>query len=379
MEIDPNSLCGEHFGYTISIETLPYVGYNKQEFTRYFLIKGPYCEPLVQRLRKAKATFTDNVWKLPVSKSAAMARILRDLDQLVREGKERDQENIDRADKLVGTYRKYLTVTRRNHLLYLSYPRNEHLSKKLKEIGAFWDKQLKLPVIPITKLENLEHVIENLALYLPKSQDTQTRRVTSPIEATGAKEMPPLNARAMPESTEKRFILGNAGSQAEAIDNAHQLYSQRLIDGEWWVLGTVGRPYREYDDDWSVAVTMVPASPEQQLEIEHQMQVTAAMRKLSAMARHWKSAMYPVNPVVEGRIIIDNRNIEGTGHYWAIGRDLWYVEQHGADGDDWSQNNLPGERAWYRPYDERLAQSLEDLALICSKSSLDTSRGNLDE
>ncbi|GAP37911.1 hypothetical protein ISF6_4105 [Piscinibacter sakaiensis] len=57
----------------------------------------------------------------------------------------------------------------------------------------------------------------------------------------------------------------------------------------------------------------------------------------------------PAGSVVPaGRVVHDTRNAYGGGETIIIADDgaVWYVQGNGADGDDWSRNNVPGGIAW---------------------------------
>lgn len=67
----------------------------------------------------------------------------------------------------------------------------------------------------------------------------------------------------------------------------------------------------------------------------------------------------PEHPQVAGEEAVNTRNIYGGGHRIVIDQDcVWYVQGNGADGDDWSVNNLPGEIAWRAPYSDELAAAI---------------------
>lgn len=67
---------------------------------------------------------------------------------------------------------------------------------------------------------------------------------------------------------------------------------------------------------------------------------------------------------IGGRRIIDKQTIYGGGDWFEVtATHLWYVRNNGADGDDWSQNNVMGAGAigWRIPRDEALVERLSAL------------------
>lgn len=73
----------------------------------------------------------------------------------------------------------------------------------------------------------------------------------------------------------------------------------------------------------------------------------------------------------QGERLMDTQNIYGGGDWWVIGADgIWYVMNHGADGDAWDWNNVitggAGAIGWRIPYSQELADELRQLAKALS-------------
>jgi hypothetical protein len=71
----------------------------------------------------------------------------------------------------------------------------------------------------------------------------------------------------------------------------------------------------------------------------------------------------PFDVQPEGRRVLDAQDIYGGGDWFVIGDAyIWYILNHGADGDDWSQNNVrtggAGAIGWRIPYDLAIATEL---------------------
>ena len=69
----------------------------------------------------------------------------------------------------------------------------------------------------------------------------------------------------------------------------------------------------------------------------------------------------------EGRRLIDSQNVHGGGEWFIVGTEwIWYCQNNGADGDDWSRNNVrtagAGAIGWRVPRTPELAARLERLA-----------------
>lgn len=75
----------------------------------------------------------------------------------------------------------------------------------------------------------------------------------------------------------------------------------------------------------------------------------------------------------EGERLLDTQTIYGGGDWFVLGSDIWYVRNNGADGDNWSYNNVrtggAGAIGWRIPYDPALAAELRafDAELLARK------------
>jgi hypothetical protein len=68
-----------------------------------------------------------------------------------------------------------------------------------------------------------------------------------------------------------------------------------------------------------------------------------------------------------GDILMDTATIYGGGDWWVVGADgIWYVQNNGSDGDDWSRNNVltggAGAVGYRVDYTDELAGRLRSIA-----------------
>lgn len=73
--------------------------------------------------------------------------------------------------------------------------------------------------------------------------------------------------------------------------------------------------------------------------------------------------------IVGGDRLFDTQNLYGSGEWIVINdKEIWYVQNNGMDGDDWSHNNVrtggAGAIGWKIPYDEKVAKELRELNKI---------------
>lgn len=82
-----------------------------------------------------------------------------------------------------------------------------------------------------------------------------------------------------------------------------------------------------------------------------------------------KVEIFPNKASPEGHRILDTQNIYGGGGWWIIGTDkIWYIQNNGADGDNWSANNVrtggAGAIGWYINFDEKIKSELYEIEEI---------------
>jgi len=70
--------------------------------------------------------------------------------------------------------------------------------------------------------------------------------------------------------------------------------------------------------------------------------------------------------LVDGERLLDHQDAYGGGDWFVItDTDIWYVQNNGADGDDWSRNNVltggAGAIGWRMPYNAELVEELRIL------------------
>jgi hypothetical protein len=97
--------------------------------------------------------------------------------------------------------------------------------------------------------------------------------------------------------------------------------------------------------------------------------ITAAEKRLSVIREHiQKTGERPTEEQPEGERLMDLQNIYGGGDWWVLGNGIWYVQNNGADGDNWSANNVrtggAGAIGWRIPANAALIAEITELAEI---------------
>ncbi len=100
--------------------------------------------------------------------------------------------------------------------------------------------------------------------------------------------------------------------------------------------------------------------------------IAAAKKRLEEIRQHiQKTGERPTEEQPDGARLMDTQNIYGGGDWWVIGNGIWYVQNNGADGDNWSSNNVrtggAGAIGWRIPMDEALSSEIRTLAEVVRK------------
>ena len=109
-------------------------------------------------------------------------------------------------------------------------------------------------------------------------------------------------------------------------------------------------------------------------KIEQQKKRRAARYRLDEIKKQiYDTGEFPTKiDFPDGEIFFEpDASIElyGGGNWVVVdAQSIWYIENHGADGDDWSLNNIgtggAGARGWRIPRDEKLVEELDKIRSI---------------
>jgi len=130
-----------------------------------------------------------------------------------------------------------------------------------------------------------------------------------------------------------------------------------------------------FDRGWGHTYYCVPASEEDtadliRKETERQSRGDAARRVEEIAKSIQKSGQHPSGEHrLQGKriLIVGERNIPYGGGSWFViePNAIWFIRNNGADGDNWSHNNVltggAGAIGWKVPYDASLAAEMEGL------------------
>ncbi len=104
----------------------------------------------------------------------------------------------------------------------------------------------------------------------------------------------------------------------------------------------------------------------------------ATTREIDALAKKFREQGERPEDAgrVDGERILDTQNIYGGGDWWVIQPDaIWYIQNNGADGDNWSLNNVrtggAGAIGWRMPFNKTMVPQLREADRILKTKETD--------
>lgn len=292
-------------------------------------------------------------------------------------------------------------------LIILSGPFSEDLHARLKRAGGWWDgmsgTNRKVWMIPLTKGVSLKRIFANFAQSAQAEAEARAEEERRRAEERAARERQWAEERA---AREKRWAEERAARRLaprepapESPCQSRRLYpvSARPALNVPMRLGTTavvftgyGQPFRISEDHPSIHGSHLlghegsrgcyayyrPASEDEiqaleSREIEQQAQARIEQdrrqRRAALEKRIIEQGECPEGDhVPAGDVLADTSTIYGGGDWFVVGADwIWYCRNNGADGDDWSRNNVrtggAGAIGWRVPYSAELAAEIERL------------------
>lgn len=128
--------------------------------------------------------------------------------------------------------------------------------------------------------------------------------------------------------------------------------------------------------DWTIWATCRPATENEiaALKAQHEAaaQRKAAEAEVTALVqqiRNTGTRPDGAHDLSTGKRLLDRQSIYGSGDWFVVmPTTVWYVQNNGMDGDDWSRNNVrtggAGAIGWFVPLDERLVERLESAEAV---------------
>jgi hypothetical protein len=128
------------------------------------------------------------------------------------------------------------------------------------------------------------------------------------------------------------------------------------------------------DEGYIYSATCRAATPEEAApriaRDAEKIRITEARKALNQIVQKIKeTGTLPTDVQPEGETFFSTATIYGGGNWFVVGpAGIWYVRNNGADGDDWSSNNVrtggAGAIGWMVPHDPTLEAALRAIAEI---------------
>lgn len=251
--------------------------------------------------------------------------------------------------------------------IQVTSPYNADFVKQARKLGGRWIKDVKRWAFPAAKADAVrEALVEhyggeeeekpspaNAATDAGESASAEDIITFSRGEGYGGRNLPPGTVIRDPREGEDGILY---------IIRTNPRYFRE--DGMSFGVGRNSGHLYEY---YARPATAEEAAPLLEREEKRRMATEAGKRR-SALADKIRSegSIPPGKHVPEGERVSDTSNVYGGGDWFIVGDDyIWYVENNGMEGDDWSLNNVQtggaGAIGWRVPYDEDLAEQIRNL------------------
>lgn len=239
-------------------------------------------------------------------------------------------------------------------------PYNEKFVRRAKQLRGVWQSRSRTWRFPIAKEADVYALLADIypreedaaeAADEPDVSDVDTFSIG---EGYGGQDYAPGTVIRHPDRSRRDEIV--------VVEETHAKYYRE--DGLSFGVGD--------DRGYLYTYTLRPATqpeaaPLLQKEEEAKAATEAGRRRAALAGRIREAGEVPAGRhLLEGERISDTANVYGGGDWFVVGDDyIWYVQNNGMDGDDWSRNNVStggaGAIGWRVPYDEELAAEIRSL------------------
>lgn len=322
-------------------------GIQVKETDQLFTIAGPYAlmEKIIPTLKNLGFRWNPSakLWyhKLPLSPSVrdALNKLLADYQ---------DKKILSWAEQMEERYKQglYMPVT---------FPRE--LNNMAKALGGEWFSTRNVWILPDpAKKKRLDAIWE---------EHTQKTKVVAPPTPGGQV------FRQFTYDKNDHYSVGEVFRHPKT----HDIVTVTKVDSRY--IPEDGLSFGFSDDrGWAHFLTLRKATDAEEATI---LQEEAAELSRAQKARRLQEIVKLIKAkgatpkgdfnLPKALVVFDERSILYGGGSWITlveGREIWFVNNNGADGDDWSRNNIrthgAGAVGWRIPWDDELAAELKGLA-----------------
>lgn len=284
--------------------------------------------------------------------------------------------------------------------LIINGPFNEDLHARIKRAGGYWDGQTgdnrRVWVLPLEKAAALKRIFGNAAKAAAEASAAAERARKAREEQAAAERV----AREMRWAQEKAVAAQQRAterSERAARAKLRGLYPLSLLPpmnqpvrrgGSVVVFESTGQPFRIDEDhpsthgshllghegergcycyyrmataDEIVALERAERAEADRIAIEQarQAEIESIRQEIQQNGECPAGQHRPV-----GERFCSTGNLHGSGSWFVVGHDgIWFIQNNGMDGDDWSRNNIitggAGAIGWRVPYSEALAHRIK--------------------
>lgn len=348
-------------GRDTAADIVPPTGYRIETAGDMIELHGPFHEDLHARIKRAggqwdgQAGSNKRCWVIPPEKGASLKRILANWAK----DYERSPEELDEIAQ-----REQRTTAKR----WLGYVESKAKDGYLYQKGVNTLKRLGTARWPDLQ-ERLDQAIGIAKQAKEAQQDGYRReREANAVERQARRPLrsmfplsgiPPLNQPI--RSCGKSVVFEGTGKPFRINEDHPSVWGSHLLGHE----GEMGcyAYFREATEDEVAELERKEAEQQAASDAAH-----LRTRWIAEIREHIQSqGECPEGwHTPEGERYLDVQNIYGGGDWFVVGEHwIWYCRNNGADGDDWSRNNVrtggAGAIGWRVPYDAQLAARIAEL------------------
>lgn len=354
-------------------------------------VKFPYNKALVAAIKElpgAKWDAQRKAWIINAKWRKRLDALRAGADEIVAQGKAEHEAAVAQARGVFDRAKAEGRTVSTDHIKisidfemmeveFATY--QEDAVQAMKSLGGKWNEKTRRWMVPLLKAEALEALMPELEQKVALATD-RLRKMRQELEQERQRER---------EERQKERDEWAVGSIVWLQQTAPQIGVPFRYRGEVKVATKSTRPFKvdldafhveggmpSLEEEWCVRIWLRDATDAEREAFERREAEAKAKREARAAAvqaeqdlarRFTTEGEYPqglsVFPQGEMLCEIDRHlKIYGGGREWRLADGyVWYMEGHGADGDDWSANNLTSTRAWRMPADPETVQKLKEI------------------
>lgn len=331
---------------------------------------------LIKTVPTARWEKASKSWRVDLTATAALRAILPELERAVPDGQVYFRGLAEEGRKMSTAH---VIVRTSGATISVQSPYSDAIVSALRKLGGTWHKDSKRWVLPINRAEGLHALMPELESHAIKAaaerDEMQARREADQAVASErrARRWPVTSGQMVTAGIPTRLgrgrrapvvVVESYGKSFRCDENLPSLGYSHLLGHEGEKVGYAY--YRMATEAETAELEAREAEARSRAKTK-----ASALKTERALAERIRSAGERPSEASwpEGETLLElnaHLRIYGGGVTWLLTSDgrLWRIEGNGADGDDWSANNLPGAIGWCVRAEEPMVSDLRKIAEV---------------